>query len=155
MEYPKYEFIENSEATIFEFDSVGRYGIIQKVVRFGITNNPQVYNLAFGNKINLKGKDFTIDDTVISDNGDRDKVIATIAEAVFVFTEINDDKYVYFSGNSVSRNRLYRMVISNNLKELSEKFLIFGIIEKGSEGKSQAMDFSSAIEFKGFLIKRR
>ena len=155
MNYPKYDFTENTQTTIFEFYSIGKYGVIEKIIKFTLTENEEVYNLGFGNKINIKGKDFSIDDSVISDNGDRDKVLATIAEAVYIFTEIHPDTYVYFTGNSESRNRLYRMAISNNFEELSMDFTIFGIVRNQVWSKTEAVPFNKAENFIGFLIKKK
>ena len=156
MDYPKYELFESVNSTIFEFTSVGNKGQITKIVKFTQTNNRLVYNLGFGDKVNPESSPaFAIDDFAISNNGDRNIILATIANAIYVFTEINNHSYVYFSGTSPSRIRLYRMAISNNFNELSLIFDIFGIVNDELSAKDKAVAFDPNIQFKGFLIKRR
>ena len=43
-----------------------------------------VYNIAFGDKDNTTGN---IDDTIISNNGDSEKVLATVAATVYAFID--------------------------------------------------------------------
>lgn len=155
MNYQKYEISQNEDSTIFEFVSIGANGSIIKAIKFTKTNNQFIYNLGFGNKIqSSETNKFRIDDLAISNNGDRDVILATIANAVFVFTRKYPEMYVYFKGTSSSRTRLYRMVISNNFKELSAVFSIFGIITN-SIGKEIVVAFDVDIDFIGFLIKRK
>ena len=78
MKYEIYKDIKiANDFRISEFVSIGRFGAIPKRIAFIPTVLPEVYNLAFGD-INDDG---TIDDYSISNNGDRNKILATIAEA--------------------------------------------------------------------------
>jgi len=156
MNYPKYGIASNHDFTIFKFISIGKNGVITKVIEFTKTNNGSVYNLGFGDRFDINTeKGFSIDDVAISNNGDRNKILATIANAIFVFTENYPERYVYFTGTTLVRTRLYRMVISNNIKELSSVFYIFGIVHDKLTGRDSAIDFDSDKNFIGFLIKRR
>lgn len=64
--------------------SVGRKGAIPKIVQYSETNLNGFYNLGFGDK-SLQTDE--VDDAVISDNGDRQKVLATVAATVYAFTD--------------------------------------------------------------------
>ena len=70
----------------YEFISEGPKGLIQKMVQFKQTNLKNVYNLAFGDKNHETGE---IDDLVISNNGDSEKVLSTVVATIYAFT----DKY--------------------------------------------------------------
>lgn len=150
-------FIANTDLTIFEFISSGVKGEVYKIIKFTVTKNPEIINLGFGDKINFNEETgaFSIDDLNITHNGDRDIILATIANATYRFTELNHDKFIFFSGSCKIRTRLYRMVISNNLKELEIIFDIFGIIQNGQTGKYETVSFNSQMTFVGFLIKRK
>lgn len=152
MEYQKYNFAFNSDVTLFEFTSVGKLSI-PKLIRFSPTSNEHIYNLGFGDKYQIDEK-IIIDDKAVSNNGDAAKILATIANAIFVFTLHNPDKYVFFTGVTPSRIRLYRMAISLNYDELSDKFIIFAIVEDGLT-KDVAVPFKENLNAKGFLIKRK
>ncbi|MFP9115762.1 DUF6934 family protein [Flavobacterium sp. RHBU_3] len=152
MDYPKYNLAVDAEITVFEFKSIGKT-VIEKVIKFSPTDNELVYNLGFGDK-HQSERGFTIDDKSVSNNGDTAMILATIANAVFIFTQYNPDKYVFFSGVTPSRVRLYRMAISVNYEELSRNFIIFGIVS-GREGVDVALPFASNMDVKGFLIKRK
>ncbi|MFH7015446.1 DUF6934 family protein [Flavobacterium sp. FlaQc-47] len=157
MNYQKYDLKANSDFTIFEFISTGLRGDISKVIKYTVTNNPDLVNLGFGDKININNNNgtFDIDDINITDNGDRNVILATVANATYTFTKLNPDKFVFFSGSCDIRTRLYRMAITNNYKELTETFIIFGIIQNPDTAKYYNIPFNSSTKFVGFLIKRK
>lgn len=157
MNYQKYDLKANSDFTFFEFISSGLKGEITKVIKYTITNNPNLVNLGFGDKINSNNNDrtFDIDDINISDNGDRSIILATVANATYTFTKLHPDKFVFFAGSCEIRTRLYRMAITNNYKELTETFIIFGIIQNPDTAKYYNIPFNSSTKFVGFLIKRK
>jgi hypothetical protein len=105
-----------------------------------------VFNLVFGD---LRA-DGTIDDNVVSDNKDRNKILKTVAMAVFDFTQRFPDRYVYFEGSTPARNRLYRMTITTNLEELSKTLSIWGIIQN-----NDFESFQKQGNYTGFLTKRK
>jgi hypothetical protein len=107
------------------FESNGPKGDINILVQFNETTNPNIYNLSFGN-ILING---AIDDTIINDNKDRNKILATVVATVFEFTSKYPEKSVYFCGSTKSRTRLYRMLITINYLPLSKEFHISGVIE--------------------------
>jgi hypothetical protein len=84
MKFPKYPLASSDKFTTFEFTSEGTKGLIHKLVRFQQTNVKGVYNLAFGDKDNTTGD---IDDEVVSNNGDSEKVLATVVATVYAFSD--------------------------------------------------------------------
>lgn len=82
------------------------------------------YNLGFGD-LDIETRE--INDEIITNNGDGQKVLATVVSTMYAFTGKNPDAYVYATGSSESRTRLYRMGITNNLEELKKDFYVFGL----------------------------
>jgi hypothetical protein len=71
----KYDLISGENLTTFEFISDGTKGKIDKIIQFSSTNYLNVYNLGFGDKDVITGE---IDDKVVSNNGDSEKVLGTV-----------------------------------------------------------------------------
>ena len=86
MNLPKYPLASSDKMMTFEFISEGPRGLIHKLVRFQPTNLKGVYNLAFGDKDHTTGE---IDDTVISNNEDSEKVLATVVATVYALRMLN------------------------------------------------------------------
>ena len=86
MKLPRYPLAADDQLTTFEFISEGSKGRIEKLIQFTPTNLKDFYNLAFGDKDLKTGK---IDDLVISNNNDSEKVLATVVAAVYAFTDKN------------------------------------------------------------------
>ena len=85
MELGKYELKSGERLEIYEFISVGPKGRITKVVQYTPTNYKDLYNLGFGDK-NAETGD--IIDNIISNNGDSEKVLATVVSTVYAFTDL-------------------------------------------------------------------
>ena len=103
--------------SVFEFLSVGRRGVIAKRIIFAPTDFPDIYNMTFGD-IDINNE---IDDLSISDNGDRNKILATLAYAVEEYLEKYPDRIIFFTGSTYGRTRLYRMAISINIVLIPSK----------------------------------
>ena len=86
MNLPKYELSAESSLNIFEFVSIGTKGEIKKIIKFSETHLKDFYNLGFGDK-NIKTGD--VDDKVVSNNGDSQKVLAPVVAAIYAFTDRN------------------------------------------------------------------
>ena len=123
MKLPKYPLASSDKLMTFEFISEGQNGLIHKLVRFQPTNLKDVYNLAFGDKDHTTGD---IDDTVISNNGDSEKVLATVVATVYAFTDKYPNTWIYATGSTKSRTRLYRMGITKFFLEVKEDFEVLG-----------------------------
>lgn len=146
MKLPNYHLKSNEKLTTFEFISEGQKGSIQKMIQFTPTNLKDVYNLSFGDKNNETGK---INDSSISNNGDSEKVLATVIATVYAFTDKNPDAWIYATGSSKVRTRLYRMGISKYLTTVKKDFEIYG------EGVENWEPFKKDKDYKGFLVKRK
>jgi len=146
MKYEIYTGIAMSENfSRFDFVSNGKKGTIRKRVSFTLTEVENVYNLAFGDL----GEDGEIDDLSVSDNGDRNKVLATVSYIVEAYTNQYPDRWIFFEGSTESRTRLYRMAIGLYLEELSLKFEIYGWVDQ------QIVSFAKGLEVNGFLITKK
>jgi hypothetical protein len=87
-----------------------------------------------------------VDDLTVSDNGDRNKVLATVVKIVDAYMTQFPDRWIAFKGSTESRTRLYRMAIGLNLEELSVKFSIFGLVGE------KWMPFAKDLNVRAFLI---
>lgn len=155
MNIPKYDLLANTNVTLFRFKSKGINGKIDKGIIYKPTKNEGIYNLAFGNlAFDTIRKEYIIDDLIVSDNGDRNKILATVAKSAYIFSKKYPDKIIFFKGSTKGRTRLYRRAISLNLKELSETFHIFGANEDDN-GNIFNVPFDSNVDYYGFFIKRK
>lgn len=143
----KYEYYPSlfvsKDLSVFEF-------IRSENIRMRIVFQPTlwdgIYNLAFGD-VDVSGE---IDDQTKNSNGDRNKILATIARAVDYYTGCYPNRWIYFCGNTKGKNRLYRMAIGLNWEELSRKFEIFGDV-----GQENFCPFYKNMEVSAFLVKRK
>ncbi len=79
MKYERYTDLKISEDLMETlFISKGPKGEIEKIIQFIETGSPGLYNLSFGNLL----PDGKVDDFSKTDNMDRDKILATIADVV-------------------------------------------------------------------------
>ena len=116
MKYEVYRDIEvTDDFNLFEFFSAGKNGEILKRVTFSRTEDHRIYNLAFGDVDEAN----EINDYVVTDNGDRNKVLATVAFIVEAYTKRFPDRWIIFRGSTQERLCLYRMAVGLHLEELS------------------------------------
>jgi hypothetical protein len=143
MKLPRYELIAEKSLMVYEFISEGPKGEIPKLIKFSETALKGFYNLAFGDKDLVTGD---IDDKIISNNGDSDKVLATVVASVFAFTDFEKDAWVYATGSTKSRTRLYRMGISKYFDDVKEYFNIYGMYE------GEWHEFEREVDYSAFVI---
>ena len=146
MKLPKYEIEAEDSLEVFEFTSEGPKGSIPKIIKFSETTLKGFYNLAFGDKNLLTGE---IDDKVVSNNGDSEKVLSTIISAVYAFTDREGEAWVYATGSTLARTRLYRMGIAKYLDEVRQDFSIYGLLNGEWE------DFEKDFDYTAFLARRK
>ena len=154
--HPKYKIIGSEGAETFEFVSAGPKGNIEKLIQFQKTDNPLIYNLAFGDKIETETEGklvVEIDDRIISENGDRDIILATVVSAVYEYSARYPERWIIFSGSDEIRTRLYRIAITKNYNELCKDFHIFGL--SFVDDILTRMTFDSTTAFLGFIVKRK
>lgn len=146
MDLPKYELSAEKSLTVFEFVSSGPNGQISKLIKFSETHLKDFYNLGFGDKDSETGN---IDDLSVSNNGDSDKVLATVVSAVYAFTDANPDSWIYATGSTKARTRLYRMGINKYYDKAIEDFVVYGLLN------DEWVEFSNEADFDAFLVKRK
>jgi hypothetical protein len=145
MKLPKYEIEAEDSLQVFEFISIGNKGSIPKLIKFSETALKGFYNLAFGDKDLLTGD---IDDKVVSNNGDSEKVLATIVSTVYAFTEKENGVWIYATGSTPARTRLYRMGITKYIDEVKQDFEIYGLLN------GEWQDFEKDIDYTAFVARR-
>lgn len=146
MKIDRYQLKAGTNLTTFEFISDGPNGQIPKLIQLTPTNYKDLYNLAFGNKNSETGQ---IDDLAISNNGDSEKVLATVVATIYIFTDKYPDAWIYATGSTKTRTRLYRMGIAKYLKEAENDFTIFGQIRDEWE------PFVIGVDYEAFVVKRK
>ncbi|MBS1686917.1 MAG: hypothetical protein JSS76_19425 [Bacteroidetes bacterium] len=130
---------------VFQFVSEGPKGKIPKLIKYSETNFKDMYNLGFGD-MDAIGE---IDDMAISDNGDSDMVLATVISTVYAFSDRYPDYWIYATGSTKSRTRLYRIGISKYMDEISMDFDIYGL--RGDNWEP----FKKNIDYEAFLVQRK
>lgn len=145
MKIDKYDLKAGRDLTVFEFVSEGTNGAIPKLILIQSTTEPNLYNLAFGDKDRTTG---TLN-MAVSNNGDTDKVLATVIAALYAFFDWYPNAFVYASGSTVSRTRLYRMGITRFYKEMGRDFYLYGRV--GDDFPA----FEIGKEYSGFLARRK
>jgi hypothetical protein len=145
MLFPRYELEAEDSLEVFEFISAGDKGEIVKIVQF-LQISDNLYNLGFGDK-NLETGE--ISDIIVSNNGNSRKVLATVAASVYAFTGKYPNAFVFATGSTKARTRLYRIGISNNLDEILQNFEVFGLMN------SKLKNFRKGENYQGFFVKRK
>ena len=130
MNLDHYQFKLRSDYHEYEFYSDGPIGRIRKIVRFGFVKSRDIpfYNLAFGDW--MDGTNY-LDDTTVSNNGDKIKVLSTIATIVLYFTGCNPNAIIYAEGSTPARTRLYQMGINQLWSEVKMVFQVYGVKSDG------------------------
>lgn len=146
MKLDRYELKAGRNLTTFEFLSEGPKGKITKLVQFQQMNLTNLCNLAFGDVNLLTGQ---LDDKVITDNGDSEKVLATVVAAVYAFTGQYPDAWIYATGSTATRTRLYRMGINKYFDIVDEDFDMMG------EQQSEWEWYEKGKDYQAFAVHRK
>lgn len=148
MNNPKYQYKSEKGYQHFEFISEGMRGLVRKMVEYTPTRQENVYNLGFGD---YDEKTKSINDLSVTNNGDSLKVLATVASTVYAFTEKYPNAWIFATGSTEARTRLYRMGITNNLAEIQEDFRVFGLRVIDYEWE----EFIVGEDYSAFLITKK
>ncbi len=147
MKLDQYELKADEPFTTFEFISEGLRGKILKLVQFTlIDKDHDIYNLAFGDKNYLTGE---IDDKIVTDNGDSEKVLATVVAAVYNFCDYFPDVFIYATGSTPARTRLYKMGINKYFDVVESDFDVYGELENEWEL------YVKGKNYQGFAVQRK
>jgi hypothetical protein len=147
MNKDRYEYASGELLLRYMFTSNGTKGSVKKMVEYTETETKNVFNMAFGDYDNVTKN---IDDLAVTNNGDSRKVLATVAATVFVFTERYPEAWIFATGSTPVRTRLYRIGIMNHIVEISKEFAIFGYTEQEEWEK-----FVVNKQYDGFLLTRK
>ncbi len=143
MNQPTYKIQVNEENT-YSFISVGRRGLILKVVRFDEIE-PDVFNLGFGD---FDFEKQTLSDSIVSDNGDMEKILATVVSILSDFLQNNPKFSVFIVGSTSSRTRLYQIAINRYYEDFKVYFEIFGF------QNSEFEVFQKNVNYESFLVRK-
>ena len=146
MNADKYALKAERSLTTFEFVSEGPKGAIRKLIQFQPTNEPGLYNLAFGDK---DAETDELNDLAVSNNGDTDKVLATVVAALYAFFDHHPAAFVYATGSTAARTRLYRRGISRFQQEMRADFYLYGQVG------NDFPEFEVGKKYDGFLAQRK
>jgi hypothetical protein len=101
MNLPKYQVSADDERFLYEFFSEGPRGCIKKTVIYSEIEDG-LFNLAFGDWNEDLNK---LDDSIRSNNGDRDKILATVASTAIDFTDRFPQAEIFTEGTTPSFRR--------------------------------------------------
>ncbi|MEJ7681298.1 MAG: hypothetical protein WKG06_26305 [Segetibacter sp.] len=96
------------------------------MVIYSETDTRNFYNLGFGDK----DETGNIDDKVVTNNGDSEKVLATVASTLYTFTDKFPEAMIFVTGSTKARTRLYKIGISNYIEEIEVDFEVFGLVDE-------------------------
>ncbi|GAB2634456.1 hypothetical protein GCM10027035_29430 [Emticicia sediminis] len=128
MEEPFYDFKRIDQSLSFSFESRGKRNIEKRVI-FQKLSIDNYYQLAL---VDVK-QDGKFDDKIISNNGDRNKVLATVFQILNYFLTIYPNVIVLFAGSTDSRTRLYQIALSSEYEKASILFNISGFYNNSFE----------------------
>ncbi len=148
MNLERYICTANESFLDFEFYSEGPNGEIKKIVRYSPQNANGItyFNLGFGD---WNEESQQVDDKAKTNNGDREKILATVASTVLVFTEKFPDVMVYAKGSTPARTRLYQMGIVSNWNEIEPLLYVYGFFN------GNWSPFEKNIRYEAFLVLRK
>jgi hypothetical protein len=146
MNLPHYSYL-TTDFREYEFHSEGPKVRIKKIVTFScIQDDPSIYNLTLVDVNPVSG---LTSDLTVSDNGDRDIILATVAESVKDFSAHYGNHFIYAKGSTPVRTRLYQIAIAGLFEEISIDFDVYGVIE------DVAFPFQKNVNYEAFLVKRK
>ncbi|ADB41443.1 DUF6934 family protein [Spirosoma linguale] len=149
MNEPAYPFDMSSDALNYRFNSVSKQYTIAKRIQFTpFPDNALLYNLALGDVM----PDGNLDDSIVSNNQDLNRVMATVFQAIVSFFDRYPSKLVYFQGSDEAgiRTRLYRVLITRELNKAAELFTIYGC-----DANNSIEEFILNRDYVGFILQRK
>jgi hypothetical protein len=140
-------FLEaDKNLSIFEFISDGKNGRFELTIQYSETNIRSIFNLGFGAINKVTG---IIDDTIILNNGDTQKILRTVASSIYAFIDKYPNVAILIKGSTLARTRLYRMGITLNLAEIQSDFEVLGF------KNSKWQPFNKNETYEAFLVNRK
>lgn len=137
-----YPFRATEDYLSFTFESVSEQRVVRKKAEFTVMSE-NVYNFGFGD-VTDEGE---IDDLAVTDNKDTYMVFATLIQILLDFFKTHNNKFVYFTGSTQSRTRMYQIVLSKEKANWKDILIVYGM----SDG--EAVPFETDCKFDAFMIK--
>lgn len=145
--YPLNRIEQDWVSRYYEFMSEGRGRQILKGVGFQrIIETPNYFHCLLGDV----HADIKLDTKVVTNNGDTDKVMMTVAVASNRLLAEHPECQVALMGEDRIRIRLYRSFISKNIEHLSEILKIDGAT--GNLESPTTTDFAASGQYDFFLL---
>lgn len=116
-----YDFNIGADARRYTFTSVGPRPV-NKVVLYSETDFLNYYTLSLADV----EPDGQLNYLSARNNGDLERILATVAQTLLAFLAHYPAAHVAFAGSTPSRTRLYQIVLTRELQAASAKFVIFG-----------------------------
>lgn len=148
MNKPKYLYKTEEQLMVFEFISEGSKGIVKKMITYTYTGSENIYNLGFGDYDEATNG---IDDKSVTNNGDSQKLLATVASTIYAFTEKYPEAWIFATGSTSVRTRLYRMGITTNIEEIKVDFDVYGLNAETDEWE----EFIIGEDYLAFLVTKK
>lgn len=130
MNHPGYDLTVSEDRLRYDFASEGPRGSIRKVIEYSYVPWLGMWNLGFGDFDTATGQ---VSDSIITDNGDGRKVMATVIRTVPDFFSFRPGETVIFTGSDERRTRIYKRIILQYSAEFSDHFIIRGLDSNGDE----------------------
>jgi hypothetical protein len=138
-----YQYFTFSDQPYYYFESEGKQGKIAKIVMFTRLNN-KYWNLGFGD---LEGAQ--INDSVVSNNHDIVKLISTIAQIAYDFSNKFQLRGLEINPVDEKRKSLYNHIFRRNYEAIYANFHIIGVYEDVEE------DYLPTKNYDLFRLKRK
>jgi hypothetical protein len=148
MNLERYEYSKKGTYKDYIFYSEGHKGCIKKAVHFAFIpiKGALCYNLSFGD---WNEENNSIDDKSVTNNGDAEKVLATVAAIVVDFTARFNEAMIIATGSTLARTRRYQIGINKMWNEIEEIFDVYGQAGELWE------PFQKNINYLAFGVKRK
>jgi hypothetical protein len=140
-----YRVLHDDRHECYFFLSSGKRGIIKKFIIYQTLATNQ-YNLAFGD---WDEKKLMLDNSARSNNGDRNKVIATVALTIADFLKFHPFSEVLIKGSTPARTRFYQMGLNKYWSEIENQFMVKG------NTKGNWENFKKGVAYEAFAIKAK
>ncbi|TAF73926.1 MAG: hypothetical protein EAZ53_11005 [Bacteroidetes bacterium] len=145
MKNETYEISHLEGDLLYMFFSIGKNGIVPKVVEYQCVDK-DVYNLAFGDLDIINN---TVNDKIVTNNGDTIKVISSVIQTIPLFFKIHPKATVLFTGSNILRTKLYNRILKMYINDFCDLYEINGIVE----GEKSFSKFDISKNYNQFSIK--
>jgi hypothetical protein len=131
-------------ATFFSFKSEGRSGVVVKIIVFQRLSSTR-WNLAFGDL----SPDHELDDSIVTNNADVARVLGSVAQAIYFFSEKYPERSIFIQPVDEKRQRLYNIVFKRRWAEIAVTFHVLG------KNKDRWEDYSPEQDYEAFELLRK